>query len=248
MPAACVTTSWDDGGEGDARIGEMLADRGMKGTFYWPVAADHPHYRLPSRAVAADLLAAGMEIGSHTVTHPILTRVPTEQVHTELRESKARLEEHIDRPVDAFCYPAGYYDRRIRDATEAAGYRLARTTDGMRIDTRFDPFLMPVTVQLFPHGRRVHLTHSLRRRNLRGLFTWTARLRVATDLMQLTEAALDLITETGGMFHLWGHSWELDEHGLWPTLEVLLDRIAERPGVRHVTNTEAVAALLPEGR
>ncbi len=226
----------------------MLAERGMKGTFYWPVASDHPHYQLPSTRVATDLLSSGMEIGSHTVTHPLLTRIPADRVRSELVESKARLEEHIGRRVDAFCYPAGYYDRRVRDATEAAGYRLARTTVGLRIDAGFDPFLMPVTLQLFPHGRRVHLTHSLRRRNLRGLLTWVGRFHGTADLERLTDAALDLVVDVGGVFHLWGHSWELEENDLWSMLAALLDRISERPGIRHVTNGEVVNALVSGGR
>jgi peptidoglycan/xylan/chitin deacetylase (PgdA/CDA1 family) len=50
---------------------------------------------------------AGMEIASHTVTHPILARAPQAAVEHELMESKRALEAAIAAPVDGFAYPNG---------------------------------------------------------------------------------------------------------------------------------------------
>lgn len=73
--------------------------------------------------------SAGIEIGSHTVTHPILTNINDERLKAELRESKSKLEARLDRKVELFCYPNGNYDARVKRAAETAGYRLAVTIE-----------------------------------------------------------------------------------------------------------------------
>jgi len=71
----------------------------------------------------------GLEIGSHTVTHPILTNTSDGQLGRELRDSRARLEEVLGRTVKLFCYPNGSFDQRVRSAVANAGYECAVTTE-----------------------------------------------------------------------------------------------------------------------
>ncbi|MBI3652046.1 MAG: polysaccharide deacetylase family protein [Acidobacteria bacterium] len=71
----------------------------------------------------------GVAIGSHTVTHPILTRIDEERLRYELRESKTQLEAVLGRAVELFCYPNGDYDQQVVREVERAGYRCAVTTD-----------------------------------------------------------------------------------------------------------------------
>ena len=78
---------------------------------------------------AREMDAAGVEVGSHTVTHPILTRVGDEQLAVELSESRSRIEAMLNRRVDLFCYPNGDYEARECRAAQAAGYRCAVTIE-----------------------------------------------------------------------------------------------------------------------
>ena len=231
---AYVTTSWDDGGAYDARLAEVLADHGVAGTFYWTVESDR--FPLPAATDRRDILASGMEIGSHTMTHPDVRRLAPEALSWELSESKRRLEDLIGGPVSTFCYPFGYFDRAARDAVEATGYRLGRTTMGFRTDLGEDPFLVPTTIQLYPHGRRVHLSHGLKERNLRGVASWLTTYRGASDLVRFAERAIDRAVVTGGVVHLWGHSWELEEFDLWDELRSILEVVAGRDGIEYVPN------------
>jgi peptidoglycan/xylan/chitin deacetylase (PgdA/CDA1 family) len=50
----------------------------------------------------------GIDFGSHTVTHPILTHVPLNQVKVEIIESKKIIEKKLNRPITTFCYPNGF--------------------------------------------------------------------------------------------------------------------------------------------
>lgn len=45
--------------------------------------------------------------GAHTVTHPILTKISSEQANYEIYQSKKDIEEHLNKPVNLFCYPNG---------------------------------------------------------------------------------------------------------------------------------------------
>jgi len=54
--------------------------------------------------------AAGMGIGAHSVTHPVLSRLTLEQQNFEVCESKLRLEQELSEPVSAFSYPVGRQD------------------------------------------------------------------------------------------------------------------------------------------
>jgi peptidoglycan/xylan/chitin deacetylase (PgdA/CDA1 family) len=87
---------------------------------------------------AREMDSAGIEIGSHTVTHPILTKVSENALRAELIESKARLEQELGHITTHFCYPNGDYDTRVRRAVEEAGYRCAVTVEPGLNDSRSD--------------------------------------------------------------------------------------------------------------
>lgn len=64
----------------------------------------------------------GVTIGSHGVTHSLLTKCDADQLRNELVGSRERLEEIIGVPVRSISYPHGDVDERVRTAAIAAGY------------------------------------------------------------------------------------------------------------------------------
>jgi peptidoglycan/xylan/chitin deacetylase (PgdA/CDA1 family) len=73
---------------------------------------------------------AGVEIGSHTVSHVPLTGLATSSARTELRASRSALERHLGHPVRWIAYPYGAVDARIVRLAAGAGYLLGMTTRG----------------------------------------------------------------------------------------------------------------------
>lgn len=74
-----------------------------------------------------EMAAAGIEFGSHTVSHPILANLTEPQLRFELQESKRVLEEQLGRPCQAISYPVGgtsAFDIRVQTLAEVTGYRL----------------------------------------------------------------------------------------------------------------------------
>lgn len=83
----------------------------------------------------------GHEIGSHTVSHPHLTRVSDDELARELRGSREQLESKLGRPCRFLAYPYGDQDGRVRNAAREAGYEAAFALPGR--SRPYDPFAIP---------------------------------------------------------------------------------------------------------
>jgi peptidoglycan/xylan/chitin deacetylase (PgdA/CDA1 family) len=92
----------------------------------------------------------GVEIGSHTRTHPHLTWLSDDELELELRESRTALEKKLWRPCRFLAYPYGEEDGRVRAAAKAAGYEAAFALHSDERDV--DPFALP-RVALFRSDR-----------------------------------------------------------------------------------------------
>jgi peptidoglycan/xylan/chitin deacetylase (PgdA/CDA1 family) len=75
-----------------------------------------------------ELVGGGHEVGSHTLSHPILPRCSASEIEREVGESKRLLEKHLQCEVTSFAYPNGDFDARSLRAVEACGYRQAVST------------------------------------------------------------------------------------------------------------------------
>lgn len=70
----------------------------------------------------------GIEIGSHTMNHPILSQIDAREILLEISESKHRIEERLEQPILSFCYPNGRtkdITAEVVDAVKSAGYKCA---------------------------------------------------------------------------------------------------------------------------
>ena len=106
----------------------LVADR-LGGTDEWDRAIGEPSLPLMDDAEVRDWLAAGQDIGAHTLTHPRLTQLPPERMRAEIFDSRRKLEDRFGVPVRHFCYPYGDQDERVRALVAEAGYEAACTVD-----------------------------------------------------------------------------------------------------------------------
>lgn len=76
---------------------------------------------------------AGMTIGAHTHSHPILVKEDDNVAFDEIKQSKTILEDIITQPIDYFAYPNGKfkqdYDQRHIEMVESLGFKAALSTD-----------------------------------------------------------------------------------------------------------------------
>jgi len=72
----------------------------------------------------------GIEIGSHTIAHPDLSKLTTAKATKEITESRQMLEKIIGGSVVSFCYPSGKYNVETEKIVKDSGYSFAVTTNG----------------------------------------------------------------------------------------------------------------------
>jgi len=88
------------------------------------------HVRFLTSAQITDMAGDGVEVGGHTVTHPILSQETRERVRSEVTDCKARLETLTGRPVRCFAYPNGQkgdFNDMVKQEVRQAGYEAAFT-------------------------------------------------------------------------------------------------------------------------
>jgi peptidoglycan/xylan/chitin deacetylase (PgdA/CDA1 family) len=97
--------------------------------FVGPGDRARPDYRALAPDEIIRLATDGLvEVGAHTVTHPVLTTLPFDAQRAEIRESKADLEQILGRPIASFAYPYGStsdYTQETVAAVRQAGYARA---------------------------------------------------------------------------------------------------------------------------
>ena len=90
-----------------------------------------------------ELDAAGVEIGSHTLTHPHLIRLGEKELKEESTTSKIILEDKLGKSITSFAYPYGEYDNRIIEAVADSGYSCAFTTRHLYASRKSGVFQIP---------------------------------------------------------------------------------------------------------
>ncbi|MCI0559505.1 MAG: polysaccharide deacetylase family protein [Nitrososphaera sp.] len=122
LPERAVVLTFDDGYASHFRlVAPLLIRHRFSGTFFVCVdRVGRPGYATWDQL--RKLIFLGMEIGSHGFSHRPLTALSAEELNEELVRSKQILEEHLGVPIRALAAPGGFWDKRVAEATQNAGY------------------------------------------------------------------------------------------------------------------------------
>ena len=106
------------------------------------------------RAVGAE----GIEVGSHTITHRPLTKVPADELEEEIAGAAERLEQAGLPHPRVFSYPYGEWSPAIAEVARAAGYEASFTVEPGIVTGKTDPHALPrVEVHASDTPRRLRL-------------------------------------------------------------------------------------------
>lgn len=110
-------------------------------------AVDLPGNLMMRSDQVRELAAAGMQIGAHTVSHPILARLDDAQASQEMAASRDHLQQLLGQPVGLFAYPNGRpdhdYGQRDAELARKLGFQAAVTTAVGAARTGSDRFQLP---------------------------------------------------------------------------------------------------------
>ena len=124
-----VVITFDDGWEDNYTYGfPILKKYGYRATIFLTVSKIGKDKDYLTWDQVKEMMDFGFEFGSHTLTHPHLTKIPLEKARLEIIESKNILEKRLKQKIETFCYPYGDYDKTIVELVKDAGYRGAVVT------------------------------------------------------------------------------------------------------------------------
>jgi peptidoglycan/xylan/chitin deacetylase (PgdA/CDA1 family) len=234
MSEVYVTTSWDDGHALDMRVSALLKKYEIKGTFY--ISPEDHEFTSQERLTIEQIKEIGkdFEIGAHTMTHPDLTTLDAAKMKDEILSSKKVLEEITGAPVTSFCYPSGRFNKREKDFVRESGFTLGRTVKRFSTKKGTDPFEMQTTLHAYDHWLDFWNIATVANFNPVKFFSYYRHWD------RLAKVMFDRMLIKGGVFHLWGHSWEIEKNADWDKLEEVVRYISNREGVNYISNAALV--------
>ncbi|MBQ0009918.1 MAG: polysaccharide deacetylase family protein [Ruminococcus sp.] len=224
-----VTFSYDDGVTQDIRLIELFNKYGLKATFNLNsgllgqsgslLREEQTVSHNKNRPEDVRTIYAGHEVASHTLTHPLLTGLPEEEIVRQVEEDRKKLSELCGYEVVGFAYPCGgvNYDSRVsRILAEKTGVQYARTIVSSHAFGRQDNLLeCKPTVY---HHREFDL------------------------MFELAERFLAAESEEPQVLYIWGHAYEFDIFDQWERMEEFCRLIAGHDDVFYGTNREVLLA------
>jgi len=220
------TTSWDDGSRFDIKIARLLKECGFEGTFYIPIK-----YEMRTlKDFQIKKISRNFEIGSHGLSHKILTHLDKKTAEVELVSSKKILEELIRRPVSSYAYPFGKFNKISATYVRKAGYKFARTSEEFSLNAG-DPFMSKITLRAsnnlskFLHPKFLHLL-------VKSDFKWNKLAKIIFKNCVRTS-----------IFHLTGHSYDLKKEGFEEELLDFFDYVKKFNFI-PITNSQIIPKLL----
>lgn len=189
-----IISSWDDGKIEDLQIIELLKKYQLSGIFF----LSNVGLELSIKQIKE--ISKDFEIGGHTVSHPPDLKLLSErQLREEIKVNKVFLEEIIGKELKWFCYPKGRYNQLAIDILKECGYKYARTTLVGNTDFSKDDYRITTSVHVYPHRKEYE----------------------GQNWLDYAKKQFDIAKEKKGVFHVWGHGWEVERYSLWKELEEL---------------------------
>jgi peptidoglycan/xylan/chitin deacetylase (PgdA/CDA1 family) len=198
--------SWDDGIPQDLRAAGLLHRHGWRATFFF-------NRNSPMVARWKALEDLGMEVGSHSWSHPFYPQQSPGRCRDESVLMRKFLETKVGHPVISFAYPFNYgpaYDTEgdyVQRAQQTAGYLGCRST-------------MNGPLSLDALGNPMNLTPSA---------------HFLAGKTQLESEWQRAASTQRGVFYLWGHTYEISTKKDWLSFEEQLRHYGRRPGVWYAS-------------
>ena len=157
----------------------------------------------------------------------ILDKLDIKIAHREIYESKRYLENVLNKKIEMFCYPRGRYNREIIELVEEIGFLAARTAIPNKFELPMNRYEWGVSLFLSNGSpllsSKMCISNKL---SLKSFFDWEKR---AKELF-------DIILKKGGIYHIYGHSSEIEKNKEWDKLESLFKYISNHQDVDYLSN------------
>ena len=218
-----IAFSWDDGAPEDQKLFNLHEKYEIPGMFFVP------NRNREGRAVLSPQQIKNSEskyvsFGGHTYNHTYLTDIPIEDVEKEVLENKYYLEDILGHEIPDFCLPGGKYNNQIVEIIYRH-FKTIRTADTMNFLYR-EGILKP-SIHFYPRGNKSLIGNAKRGNSYSELLYLLPRLN--KTYFELVNGLIKLESKkNSSIVVIWGHSWEIEEYGLWGELENLFNYLVNQ--------------------
>lgn len=225
-----VTFSYDDGVIQDRRLVPLLDQYGLKATFNlnseWfgkshimkDMGIEFEHIKVEEEEVRK--LYANHEVAVHTLTHPLLTKKPDEEVIRQVEQDRLNLSKLVGYEVIGMAYPCGgknHDERTERLIREHTGVKYCRTIE---CSGSFD-----LQQDLYKFQPSAH------------------HLEADGKTYEICKQFVEMKTEKPQLLYIWGHSYEMDFGDRWDELEEIFKLVSNRDDIFYGTNREVFGGM-----
>jgi hypothetical protein len=212
-----ISFSWDDGAVEDLKLMDISLKHGIPGIFFIP--ATNKERDVISKKEIQLLTANNFEVGSHTYSHCYLTQISFKKAIEEMISGKDFLEQITGREVPHFCFPGGYYNKKLVDVSRVY-FKSARSADTGAL-VEYESFLVKPSFHFFDRGKRSLVFNSLKNNSI--IFRIVLKYILSADYFDILVKILVELSDMPELYRVivWGHSWEINQFDLWKKLEDL---------------------------
>jgi hypothetical protein len=217
-----VTFSWDDGAIEDLKLMDLAIKFNIPSLFFIP-AANPERLVMPPESIKI-LDNNDFEIGAHTFSHKYLTNLPLKNAVEDIVTGKDFLEQLLGKGIPHFCFPGGKYNDDLVEISRSY-FKSARTADtGILVNC--NSFLIKPTFHFFNRGKKSLIYNSLLGSSI--VCGMAIRNLFSHGYFNFVKDIIADLHEYPGIYNVivWGHSWEIEEHGLWHLLSDLFQWIS----------------------
>lgn len=203
-----LTMSYDDGPIFDRELVSIFNQYKIKGTFHLNSGTFDKDQFVKASEIKE--LYKGHEVSVHTVTHPFLTQISTEEIIREIIDDRKNLEALTGYPVRGMSYPFGVYNEDLLKVLPVLGIEYSRTV---------------VSTHSFGLPSNFLTWHPTCHHN-ENILEKCKEFKKTTPWEQLT------------LFYVWGHSYEFDREKNWDLIKEFCKIVSFDDSVWYATNVE----------
>lgn len=192
-----IFSSWDDYSPQNLELVNLLLKYKIPSIFFIECNSEEKLKQIKQISEIDRLV----KIGSHSINHPQdLKLLSDEEAWKEIKGSKDIIENLIRKQIDWFCLPRGRGDERICNLIYKAGYKYIRTTNVFSVE---------------------NIKQGVNHTTLHVSYPWRKEYN-GVDMLKLVDEYLEKAKKKNGLFHFWGHIFEIERYSLWNELEQIL--------------------------
>lgn len=201
-----LTMSYDDGKDFDRRLVEIFNKYGIRGTFHLNSSSIGKNGFISEDDVKVTF--AGHEVSCHSLTHPYLDRISSEEVIQEIMVDRTNLERLCGYPVRGMSYPSGSYSADLITQLRFLGMSYSRTVKAT------NSFNIP-----------------------EDFMQWHPTCHHKGDIISKLES-FKKDNRPLSLFYVWGHSYEFPKDNNWDLIEDFCNKASGDDSIWYATNIE----------